>query len=358
MRFLSDEVKLDFSDVLILPKTSELTTRSSVSTNRTFKLKHAGWEWSGTPIIAANMDTTGTFEMSETLSCRNLMTALHKHYRDEDVVDHFSRNEEAFKHTFMSFGTSDYDLETCKEISSHLGPRRLICVDVANGYTQKFIDGVKKYRELNPEAFIMAGNVVTPEKSEEIINAGADCVKVGIGPGSVCTTRIKTGVGYPQLSAIIECADAVHGVKGLICADGGCSVPGDVVKAFAAGADFVMIAGMLAGTEQCAGEQLAIHPDGSEFSVNETNMQCTHMRFYGMSSEYANDMYNGGLGGYKAAEGKSVLVEYRGDVNIIIDDILGGIRSAMTYTGSTKLKELTKRTTFVKVNNQHNRIFD
>lgn len=342
MKFVSNEVKLDFSDVLIIPKTSSLESRSDVSVQRAFKLKHAGWEWAGIPIIAANMDTTGTLRMSQSLAEIGLCTALHKHHKIEEIRDALSTN---FMNVFYSMGISDKDFD--KITKEKFFDPRMICLDVANGYTQRFIDSVKKLRDLYPKTFIMAGNVVTYEKAEQVINAGADCVKIGIGPGAVCTTRIKTGIGYPQFSAILECADAAHGVGGLVCGDGGCAVPGDIVKAFAAGADFVMIGGMLAGTSECAGE--VIWGDNNE---------PTHMKFYGMSSKTANDRYAGGLNDYRAAEGKEVLVPFKGDVKDVVQDILGGLRSALTYTGSLSLKELTKRASFVIVNNQHNKIFD
>jgi len=211
-----------------------------------------------------------------------------------------------------------------------------VCIDVANGYTQAFVDFVKKFRDKYPSVTLIAGNVVTPEMTEELILSGVDIVKVGIGPGSVCTTRKMTGIGYPQLSAVIECADAAHGLQGHIIADGGCTVPGDVVKAFAAGADFVMLGGMLAG-----------HKEGGA-SVFGTN------RFYGMSSDTAMDLHNGGVANYRASEGKTVEIPYRGEVSRTLQEILGGLRSACTYVGASELKHLSKRTTFVRVTQQLN----
>ena len=190
----------------------------------------------------------------------------------------------------------------------------------------------------------MAGNVVTGEMVEELILAGADIIKVGIGPGSVCTTRIKTGVGYPQLSAIVECADAAHGLGGHIISDGGCRVPGDVAKAFGGGADFVMLGGMLAGHAESGGEIVEV--DGKKFR-----------QFYGMSSKTAMDKHAGGVAGYRASEGKTVQVPYHGGVAETVRDILGGVRSACTYVGASKLKELSKRTTFIRVAEQHNEVF-
>jgi GMP reductase len=211
-----------------------------------------------------------------------------------------------------------------------------VCIDVANGYTQAFVEFIEKFRNRYPNVVLIAGNVVTPEMTEELILSGVDIVKVGIGPGSVCTTRKMTGIGYPQLSAIIECADAAHGLKGHIIADGGCTVAGDVVKAFAAGADFVMLGGMLAGTREGG---------ASAFGTNQ---------FYGMSSDTAMDLHNGGVAEYRASEGKTVEIPYRGEVTPIIREILGGLRSACTYVGASELKELSKRTTFVRVTQQLN----
>lgn len=354
MRFI-EGTKLDFSDVLIMPKTSSLSSRASVSLSRTFKLKHAGWNWSGTPIIAANMSTTGTIEMADAFNEYEMLVALHKHYDVADIVNHLMTNE---FYSFYSMGIGDYDFEKLEHFKNTARRYpRMVCVDVANGYTEKFLDRVKRLREMMPDSFIMAGNVVTSDKTEQIIIAGADCVKIGIGPGSACTTRMKTGVGYPQLSAIIECADAAHGLRGLICADGGCTEPGDIAKAYGAGADFVMLGGMLAGTNESGGRKIHVTVDGIVCDAEGCDLPPTHVEFYGMSSKKANDEFAGGLNDYRAAEGKEVLVPYKGKVKNVVLDILGGLRSAMTYTGSETLKELSKRTTFVKVNNQLNNIF-
>lgn len=222
---------------------------------------------------------------------------------------------------------------------------KFICLDVANGYSEFFVEFVKKVRNAFPTHTIMAGNVVTGEMVEELILSGADIIKVGIGPGSVCTTRKKTGVGYPQLSAVLECADAAHGLGGHIISDGGCTCPGDVCKAFGGGADFVMLGGMLAGHDQCTGEVV----------VKESGRKVK--QFYGMSSATAMVKHHGGVAEYRASEGKTVEVPYRGDVELTILDILGGLRSACTYTGAGKLKELPIRTTFIRVTQQTNEIF-
>lgn len=366
MRFISNEPKLDFSDVLLVPKTSTMESRSNVNIQRTFQLKHTNKSWTGIPIIAANMDTTGTIKMVGEFIKHNMLTALHKHYSIKEIYPLLGLN------TFYSMGTSNEDLSKLdglikeyEKSESRIGPE-MICIDVANGYTTKFIDVVKMVREKIPQTIIMAGNVVTPEKTEQIILAGADIVKIGVGGGSVCTTRKLTGVGYPQLSAVIECADAAHGLSGLICSDGGCVESGDIVKAIAAGADFVMIGGMLAGTDECGGDLIyppstisdEIKMENNTYKFDSTFTKPSHMKFYGMSSKTANDLYSGGLDNYRAAEGKEVLVPYKGPVNDVIQEILGGLRSAMTYIGATELKELTKRASFVLVNHQRNHVFD
>ena len=340
---IDEDLKLDFKDVLIRPKRSTLRSRADVDVSREYQFKHSKLKWSGVPIIASNMDHTGTFEMAKVLSQSQLMTAVHKFMTAEQWQDFQKHHKDAVKHSFVSSGTSDKDFDILKNILKDIHTD-FICLDVANGYSQHFVDFVKKVRDAFPTKTIMAGNVVTGEMAEELIISGADIVKAGIGPGSVCTTRKKTGVGYPQLSAIIECADAVHGLKGLLCSDGGCSVPGDVAKAFAAGADFVMLGGMFSGHDECLGEIFEKH--GKQFK-----------RFYGMSSQEAMTKYKGGVAEYRASEGKSVDVPYRGPVKETVLDILGGVRSACTYVGAEKLKELSKRTTFVRVTQQLNEIF-
>jgi len=341
---IEHEVKLDFRDVLIRPKRSTLTSRSDVDITREFVFRHAGVKYHGIPIIASNMDTTGTFEMARALDTFRLSTALHKHYSIEDSVAYFR----SLKHksaAFYSMGITKADEEKFKSVMDAAGDAvEYVCIDVANGYHENFVTFVTRIRTLYPRLVIMAGNVVTGEMTEELILSGADIVKVGIGPGSVCTTRKMTGVGYPQLSAVIECADSAHGLSGFICADGGCSTPGDVAKAFGGGADFVMLGGMFAGHDESGGER--IERDGASYQ-----------RFYGMSSKAAMDRYSGGVAGYRAAEGREVLVPYRGPVAETAQEILGGVRSACTYVGARRLKELSKRTTFVRVTQQVNEVF-
>jgi len=319
-----DDVKLDFSDVLIRPKRSTLESRKNAKLERTFSFKHSKQSWTGVPIIAANMDHTGTWPMNKALVKHGMLTAICKflHYIP-------------LKNAIKTIGL-DYNLD---EIEYDL---KWICLDVANGYTERFMDFVKTIRqhEATKNSIIIAGNVCTPEATEEIILAGADIVKIGIGPGSVCTTRKITGVGFPQLSATIECADAAHGLGGHIITDGGCQVPGDIAKSFGAGADFVMLGGMFAGHDECEGE-----------------VENGKMSFYGMSSEDAQLKHYGKKASHRASEGKKVYIDYKGSVGTTVEEILGGLRSACTYAGAKTLKDLPKCTTFVKVNRQLNEVF-
>lgn len=341
---LDNEIKLDFKDVLIRPKRSTLTSRSQVDITREIKFRWSPELFHAIPVIAANMDTTGTFEMARALGRHKMMTALHKHYGAQESIDFFTQLEHK-SDAFYSLGIGDAEYEKFVSVMKATpGAIRYVCIDVANGYTEAFVSFVKKMRENFPDVVIMAGNVVTGDMTEELILAGADIVKVGIGPGSVCTTRKMTGVGYPQLSAVIECADAAHGLGGRICSDGGCTQPGDIAKAFGGGADFVMLGGMFAGHDESGGE--VVEQDGRRMRA-----------FYGMSSKAAMDKYAGGVARYRAAEGKIVYIPDRGPVDQTCQDILGGVRSACTYVGARKLKELTMRTTFVRVTQQLNEIF-
>lgn len=344
MRIESD-LKLGFRDVLFRPKRSTLKSRSQVELDRQFTFKHSNQTWTGVPVIAANMDTVGSFEMATALAAHKCLTAMHKHYTVEDWRAFVAASDEqTLQYVMVSTGTSEQDFQKTKDILSLSEHLNFICIDIANGYSEHLAEFVSRVRHAFPTKTISAGNVVTGDMCEELILAGADIVKVGIGPGSVCTTRVKTGVGYPQLSAIIECADAAHGLGGRIVGDGGCTCPGDVAKAFGGGADFVMLGGMLAAHEECGGE--VVEENGEQF-----------MKFYGMSSKSAMDRHSGGVAKYRAAEGKTVLLPYRGSVHETIQDILGGVRSTCTYVGAEKLKELTKRTTFIRVQEQENQVF-
>ena len=342
---IETDLKLGFKDVMIRPKRSTLKSRSEVSLERNFNFLHSTSTWTGIPIMAANMDTVGTFEMAAVLAKEKLFTAIHKHYSPQEWNEFLQNvSPDFYNYIAISTGTGKEDSVKIGAVIKANPLLRFICIDVANGYSEHFVQFLKQTRKQYPDKVIIAGNVVTGEMVEELLIAGADIVKVGIGPGSVCTTRVKTGVGYPQLSAIIECADAAHGLGGHIISDGGCSIPGDVAKAFGAGSDFVMLGGMLAGHAESGGEQIEI--DGQKFK-----------QFYGMSSTTAMDKHVGGVAEYRASEGKTVQVPFKGQVINTVLDILGGLRSTCTYVGASRLKELTKRTTFIRVSEQENQVF-
>ena len=342
---IENDLKLGFKDVMIRPKRSTLKSRSQMSLERNFTFVNSQKKWSGVPIIAANMDTVGTFEMAEALAKDKIITAVHKHYSLDEWTNFLSAQPDSiYDFIALSTGIGSADEEKIQKIVEKHPKINFLCIDVANGYSEHFVDFVKKIRSIFPDKTIIAGNVVTGEMVEELILAGADIIKVGIGPGSVCTTRIKTGVGYPQLSAIIECADAAHGLGGHIISDGGCKIPGDVAKAFGGGADFVMLGGMFAGHDESGGEIVEEH--GKKFRL-----------FYGMSSQTAMDKHAGGVAEYRASEGKTVIVAYKGPVSETVKDILGGVRSTCTYVGASQLRELSKRTTFIRVAEQENQVF-
>ncbi|CAO4376835.1 Protein CBG23625 [Caenorhabditis briggsae] len=339
------EPKLDFKDVLLRPKRSTLKSRADVDLDREYIFRNSKATYTGVPVVASNMDTVGTFEMASALNNHKMFTTIHKHYSvDEWKAFAASAAPGTFDNLAISSGISENDWNKLSEVIKALPQLKYICLDVANGYSESFVDFIRRVREAYPKHTIMAGNVVTGEMVEELILSGADIVKVGIGPGSVCTTRKKAGVGYPQLSAVLECADAAHGLNGHVMSDGGCSNPGDVAKAFGAGADFVMIGGLFAGHDQSGGD--LIESNGKKYKL-----------FYGMSSDTAMKKHHGSVAEYRASEGKTVTIPYRGDVNGTVQDILGGIRSACTYTGSKQLKELAKRATFIRVTQQTNDMY-
>ena len=380
---IESEIKLDYKDVLLRPKRSTLESRSEVDLVREFTFPNAGGEgsdpkaygWKGIPIVASNMDTVGTFEMAKSLAKHNMLTCISKHndtrrwlhkldgygvYKTTASKEANSKNwryergakdwqSRIYDHLCPSIGIKynekEYDdIDYLRDIQWNFYHNRFVCIDAANGYTKRFCDFIKRVREEHPALIIIAGNVVTGEMTEQLILNGADIVKVGIGSGSVCTTRIQTGVGYPQFSAVVECADAAHGVGGYIMADGGCTCAGDVAKAFGGGADFVMLGGMLAGHAECEGQEEEI--DGK-----------TYKTFYGMSSADAMNKYHGGVAKYRSAEDKTVRVEHRGLVKHTLEGILGGLRSACTYIGARRLKDMPKCATFIRVSQQSNEIF-
>ena len=384
---IEHEVKLNYDDVLIRPKRSTLGSRKEVDLERGFTypnyepypdnnpdLLPKGYpagpyvekHFRGVPIMASNMDGVGTFEMADELASQKIMTCLVKTYSVNELVSYFDIMPTARKeYVAMSIGITQNDEDKFRAVYEQVGDKlKYICIDVANGYSERFCDFVRRFRQCYSNLVIIAGNVVTADQTQELILNGADIVKVGIGPGSVCTTRIQTGVGYPQLSAVIECADAAHGLGGHIIADGGCTCPGDVAKAFAGGADFVMLGGMLAGHDEGGGKVVTKHiatggayktPEGTFIPYFEEQ---NFIQFYGMSSDAANKKHFGGLKDYRASEGREVLVPYRGKVAETIQTILGGIRSTCTYAGAKRLKHLSKCATFIRTNTQYNKTYE
>jgi GMP reductase len=330
---------LDFSNVLIRPKRSTVNSRSRVSLEREFKFKHSSRRWKGVPIMAANMDTTGTFEVYGVLSKHNMITIMNKFYNVDDYNEHKDElNPGLFA---VSCGISDADYTKLVTIMEVIDCD-WICVDIANGYLNGMVDFCKRVRERFPDKIIIAGNVVTREIVEELILiGGVDVVKIGIGPGSACTTRLKTGVGMPQLSAVLECSDAAHGVGGHVISDGGITCPGDMAKAFGGGADFVMVGGQFAGHDENPGE--VIEENGKKLKL-----------FYGMSSDKAQEKYYGSMATYRSSEGRVLKIPYKGPLENTVLDYLGGIRSTCTYINADCIKHVPKCTTFIQVTQQLN----
>src|SRR6056300_43036 len=306
---------------------------------REFKFKHSTRRWKGVPIMAANIDTTGTFEVYDVLSKHNMITVMNKFY---NVDDYIARKDSLIPSKFVvSCGISDADYTKLVTIMEVIDCD-WICVDIANGYLNGMVDFCKRVRERFPDKIIIAGNVVTREIVEELILiGGVDIVKIGIGPGSACTTRLKTGVGMPQLSAVLECADAAHGVGGHIISDGGITCPGDMAKAFGGGADFVMVGGQFAGHDENPGE--IIEEDGKKLKL-----------FYGMSSDKAQEKYYGSMATYRSSEGRVLKIPYKGTLENTVLDYLGGIRSTCTYINADCIKHMPKCTTFIQVTQQLN----
>ena len=365
---IEDDSKLDYRDVLIRPKRSTLGSRKDVELEREFTFRNYRADndehYRGIPIMASNMDGVGTFEMADALAALGLFTCLVKNYDADALADYFGNGDDRRRENVAySTGITEQDFDKFQDVQRRAGEHlKYVCVDVANGYSERFSEFIKQLRDACPHIVIIAGNVVTGEMTEELILSGADIVKVGIGPGSVCTTRIQTGVGYPQLSAVIECADSAHGLGGHIIADGGCTCPGDLAKAFAAGADFVMLGGMLAGHDEGGGEVITRYFRTGEVRPLEAGWEDVieerkFVHFYGMSSKAANEKHFGGLKEYRSSEGREILVPYRGKIENTIQDLLGGIRSTCTYAGAKKLKWLSKCTTFVKTGEQYNAVF-
>lgn len=307
---MDSNVKLDFSDVLIRPQYSEVISRKDVDLVSSFTFLHSPLSFSCVPIISSNMSSVTTAKVAEKMTERGMLACLPKTMKstvwDDNYIPSIGLNDEPDPMSFW------------------------ICLDVPTAYLRVVLERTKQLRADHPESIIIVGNVVTAQGTKDLLEAGADIVKIGIGSGSACSTRIKTGVGYPQLSAVMECSAVAHRMGGLIISDGGCIVPGDIAKAFSAGADMVMLGGMLAGMTE----------NGEDF--------------YGSSSVRGNEELSGGLKDYRAAEGWEIKLQSRGPINNTLQDIEGGLRSACAYVGARSIKELPKRATFIQVNRTAN----
>ncbi len=345
---IENDVKLDFNDVLFRPKRSTLSSRSEVIVEREFKFKYSGRSWTGVPIISSNMDTISSVKMFKQLSNKKFLTCFHKYIDTQDIIDACNEGYDS-KYFILSTGITDKDFENIQAQVALLKRNNIdthfICIDVANGYMFKLLEFCKKMRSVFPNITLIAGNVVTREIVEELSISGCiDIIKVGIGSGAVCTTRLQTGVGMPQFSAVMECSDAAHGLNTMIISDGGICHPGDIGKAFGGGADFVMLGSMLAGHSECPGE--LIEENGKEYKL-----------FYGMSSDTAMNKYHGGVASYRSSEGKTVKVPFKGPVEGTLNNLLGGVRSTCTYIGANRLKDINKCATFMRVNRQVNTFY-
>ena len=338
--------KLNFEDVLLQPKRSTLSSRKDVDMTRNFTFRNSGKQMNFLPIFASNMDGVGTFSMAKALQEHKMMTVITK----TTTIDQWRTaigNGVRLQSVSVCTGTNVMwdkdasDWKTMQEVLKSFPDIKMITVDVANAYHQNMVDFIKKIRNEYPEKIIIAGNVVTPEMTEELIINGADVVKIGIGPGSVCTTRTMTGVGVPQFSAIVDCSDAANGVGGHIMADGGCVHPGDIAKAFGGGAHMVMIGGMLAGHDE-----------------SETQVVDGKREFYGMSSDRAREVHGQRKDGYKGNEGRLISLPDRGPVAKTLEDIIGGVRSACTYIGARRIKDMAKCASFVTTHNVINRVYE
>ena len=339
------EPKLDFNQVLITPKRSSLNSRNEVVLERTFKFKN-NQTWTGIPIICANMSTTGTFEVYDVLSKHKMITCLNKFYNLNHFHERWADNPMDRDYFMISTGINESGFSNLCDIVQ-ITNAKWICVDVANGYMQQVVNYCDKVRATFPNAIIVAGNVATREMVEElIINGKVDGVKIGIGPGSACLTRLKTGVGVPQLSAIIDCADAAHGCGGFIIGDGGITCPGDMSKAFGGGADFVMCGGIFSGHDENPGEVVEEElPNGERRKFK---------MFYGMSSELAMKKHYGQMAKYRSSEGRVIKISYKGPLENTVLDYLGGVRSTCAYINAHKIKHMSKCVTFVVVSQQLN----
>lgn len=366
-----DSVQLDFSDVLIKPRRSSIDSRSKVNISRDYKFKWCPIPITGTGIMQSNMGTIGNFEVSRKMLNNGLFACLHKHHPLEDLLSFykelFSYGDGIWRRCLLSIGLRDNGIEKLRTINKELGVQIGIKFDVPNGYIPQVKERVIELRKEFPEMFIMVGNVVTGDITEDLILSGADCVAVGIGNGAQCLTRRQTGCGRPQFSALVECSDAAHQVGGMVCCDGGITCPGDLGKAFGAGSDFIMIGSLFAGTDEADGEIITKWINNGEYDrflydigyKFEPHLEEKKFKqFYGMSSTLAQEKFGNGKPSYRASEGRVTLMPYVGSIDGVIEELLGGLRSTMTYIGAKNLKDIPKQSVFFKVHNQLNQTFE
>jgi GMP reductase len=371
---INNETKLDFSDVLIVPQRSTLNSRSEILLERTFHFYHSPRIWKGIPIICANMSFC-SFDMAKELANHKMIACLHKYHSLDELSNYFNSNPQNINYTFVSIGYKKSDLNHLLELKNKINIQPNICIDVPNGHMDAFVKYCKKVRENFPESIIIAGNVTNTSSTQElIIYGGVDIVKIGIGGGSACTTRFLTGCGVPQLSCCLENSYIAHGLQngekklGLVCSDGGHKTVGDVCKALCAGSDFVMLGGYFAGTESCNGEwtfehKAYLNKDNKYKDINwwqpnspgyETEKRKTKFTYYGMSTHHSQQLYEDNIKHYRASEGTKITVEYKGTVDRVIQELLGGIRSCCCYIGADTIKNMNKCAEFCRVSKIHN----
>jgi GMP reductase len=357
MQKIINETKLDFDDVLIVPQRSTLSSRSEIKLERTFYFYHSPRIWNGIPIICANMSFC-SFNMAKALAKHKMIACLHKYHSVDNLINYFTNNPENIDYTFISIGYKKSDLNHLLELKEKLNKQPNICIDVPNGHMDVFVKYCKKVRENFPDSIIIAGNVTNTSSTQELlIYGGVDIVKCGIGGGSACTTRFLTGCGLPQLSCCLENAYVAHGLQngnkklGLVCSDGGHKSVGDVCKALCAGSDFVMLGGFFAGAEECDGEW---ELGGSYSNVIGSNEKTKgKFTYHGMSTHMAQEKFEDSQKSYRASEGTTITVSYKGSIDKVVQELLGGIRSCCCYIGSDSIKHMSRCGQFCIVNQIH-----
>ena len=340
---IEEELKLDYSDVLFRPKRSTLKSRKDVNLLRTYRFKYSKNEWSGIPIIAANMDGVGELGVAEKLNEHGMITSLTKQH-DVKKIKQNKNIKKIYPNIALSVGIKKEDFQNLDKVLKEFSFFKFICIDVANGYTERFTNFIKSVRDKYPTKTIIAGNVVTADMTQELVLSGADIVKVGIGPGSICTTRMVAGIGVPQITAIMEVYRSLKGKKVKIISDGGIKFSGDIAKAIAAGADAIMMGSIFAGTDESPGKKFKIK---KKFYKQYRGMGSIGAMSAGSSNRYFQKNYKDKS--KFVPEGVDGRVEYKGKVSKIIYQLKGGLRSSMGYIGAKKLSDIKKNAKFIKI---------